>query len=366
MTPSQSPEQRAEIRPAALESGSSEVPRKIVLFCLTALGVIGCVAMILAFVPAITWAVALAVATQTPSQWLAAKVRRPSFAAILSVVLVLLLLVCPVALLLYNLGSQLLSLIDLVRSGAAQDWVAQMLAAYPRIDQVLTHAKALVSLREGSQAAAGYLGGKLQDVLTGSVRAITQVGIMLFTLFFLYKDGDKARSAFQSILPVRVDQAKRLIRRMADTISSSLQGSVLIAAVQGSLGGLMFWALAVPQAFLWAFLMGLLALIPSLGTFLIWMPVAIFLALSGHVIKAIILLAWGLGVISTVDNLLYPTLVGNRLRLHTIPIFFAVLGGIALFGLSGLVLGPLLLTTTLELLHLWSPAILPLKEPRDA
>ena len=104
--------------------------------------------------------------------------------------------------------------------------------------------------------------------------------------------------------------------------------------------------------------MALLATIPSLGTFLVWMPVAIYLALSHHWIKASILFGWGACVIGTVDNLLYPTLVSSRLQLHTVPVFFAVLGGIALFGITGVVIGPLVLTTAVTLLRLWKPGIL--------
>lgn len=363
MTASPNPEQiieDREVRGRLSQAALKGLPRKVVLFCLTALGVIGCFALVGSFVPAITWSVAVAVATQRPYRWLAAKVGKPPIAALLSVLLVLLLLVVPVVLLLYNVGGQLLSLISLVRSGAAQDWASQMLTTYPRLHQALTHLQGFVSLRESSQAAAAYFAGKLQAVLASSVRTVTQVAIMLFTLFFLYKDGDKARNAFRSVLPIHPDQADFLIGRMSDSISSSLQGSLLIAVIQATLGGIMFWALSVPQAFLWAFIMGLLALIPSLGTFLVWMPVAVFLALSGHAVKAGILAGWGMGVISTVDNLLYPKLVGGRIKLHTIPIFFSVLGGIALFGLSGLVLGPLLLTTTIALLHLWNPKTLPL------
>ena len=348
------------------DQARQHLPRTIVLFLLTTAAVLGCVALVSSFVPAIAWAIALAVAARPVYSWLARKLGKPGPAAVLSVFLIALLLVGPALLLLYSIGTQLLSLITLVRSGAPQDWVTGMLATYPRIDRALDHLRGVVSVKQGSQAAAAYAAGKLQAVLAGSVRTLTQIAIMLFTLFFLFRDGDKARQALHTALPMRPDQGEFLIARMAETISASLQGSVTIAAIQGSLGGLIFWALSVPQAPLWAFVMGLLALVPSLGTFLVWMPVAVFLALSGHLIKAAILFAFGAGVIGTVDNLLYPTLVGNRLRLHTIPIFFSVLGGIALFGITGLVLGPLLLTTTLALLHLWNPDTIPLSSSSNS
>ena len=341
-------------------------PRTVVLFLITALGCLGCMLLVEAFVPAVTWAVALAVATQTPYRWLAKKLGNPTIASALAVLVILLLLVAPLTLIVYSIGSQLLALVALFRSGTAQDWAAGMLTTYPHLNALAQKVQGLVSFKEGTQAAAGYVAGKLQGVLAGSVNTVTQLGIMVFTLFFLYKDGAMFRRALLSAIPTSGGDADSIVQRMSQTISASLQGSLTIAAIQGSLGGMMFWALSVPQAFLWACLMGLLALVPSLGTFLIWMPVAVFLALSGHPVKALILFGWGVLVIGSVDNLLYPSLVGNRLRLHTIPIFFSVLGGIALFGLSGLVLGPLLLTTTLSLLHVWNPAILPLARPQKS
>ena len=334
-------------------------PRKIVLFSLTAVLAVVTLAMILDFVPAITWAVAIVVATYRPYRWLAGKVGSPSIASILAVTLVFILLVAPAVLLFYTLSDQVLALISLFRSGAAQDWAAKMLDKYPHLSQSLARIQDAISFKDGSQAAAGYFAGKLQGILTGSIRIITQVIIMLFTLFFLYRDGEQAREGFKSLLPLRREQANFLLKRISDTISSSLLGRLLIVTLQGSLGGVMLWILAVPNPLLWAFLMGLLAFIPALGTFLIWMPLAVFLAVSGHIVKAIILLAWGLGVVGTVDNLLYPKLVGDRLKLHTVLTFFAVLGGLSIFGLSGLVIGPILLTATIAILQFWNPEILP-------
>jgi predicted PurR-regulated permease PerM len=128
----------------------------------------------------------------------------------------------------------------------------------------------------------------------------------------------------------------------------------------------MFWVLGVPAALVWALVMAVLATIPSLGTFLVWMPVAVYLALTGHWVKAGILVGWGTFVIGTVDNLLYPTLVGTKIQMHTVPVLFAVLGGIALFGISGVVLGPLVLTTAVTLLRFWSPKALPQSEDDPA
>jgi len=157
----------------------------------------------------------------------------------------------------------------------------------------------------------------------------------------------------RSFLPLQEYQKDLLLTRIYDTLYATLQGSLSIALIQGTLGGLMFWILGIPAALLWGVFMSLMALIPSLGTFLVWMPAAIYLFLTGHHWKSAILIAWGALVISTIDNVLYPTLVGVRLRLHTAAVLFSVLGAIALVGIPGIVLGPLILNVALTLIAFW-------------
>ncbi len=126
-----------------------------------------------------------------------------------------------------------------------------------------------------------------------------------------------------------------------------------MAAVQGLLGGLMFAALGLPAPLLWGVVMALLAVVPVLGTFIVWIPASCFLALEGSWGKAVILILWGSLVVGTIDNLLRPVLVGKRLKIHTVPAFMSVIGGLVVFGASGLILGPVILTITIVLLELW-------------
>jgi predicted PurR-regulated permease PerM len=195
--------------------------------------------------------------------------------------------------------------------------------------------------------------------LGGSLATLTQIVLMLFTLFFLYRDREACMDALRSLLPLEEHQKDVLLKRIGDAIYATLQGSLSIALIQGSLGGLMFWILGIPAAMVWGVFMSLMALIPSLGTFLVWMPAAAYLFLSGHHWKAFILFAWGALVISTIDNVLYPTLVGSRLQLHTVAVLFSVLGAIALLGIPGIVLGPLILTITLTLISFWQQRVVP-------
>lgn len=324
-----------------------------VLAVVTAVGVVLCLLIAASFVPALTWSVALAVSLQKPYAWLERRLKHPALTAVVGTALVLLVVVVPVVLLVWNLSGEVAGLAQQVQSGAAQSWAHSMLQKYPKVQHLFHGATQTMDLQNSSKAAAGWLAGKLQTVLSGGVRTVTQMAVTLYALFFLFKDGGKARAAMKSVLPVEPGEADHLLHRMAESMKATILGSLTIAAIQGTLGGLAFFALGVPQAAVWAVVMAMMATIPSLGTFVVWAPVAVFLALSGSLMKAAILTGWGVAVIGSVDNFLYPTLVSRRLQVHPLPAFFAVLGGVALFGISGLVLGPLSLVTTMELIRLW-------------
>lgn len=134
---------------------------------------------------------------------------------------------------------------------------------------------------------------------------------------------------------------------------ATIDGTLAVAAVQGTLGGLMFWQLGLPSPLLWGIVIGALAVVPVLGAFVVWIPAAIFLALEGGWGKALVLIGWGGVVVGGIDNLLYPILVGNRLKMHTVLAFISVVGGLIVFGPSGLILGPVAVTITMWLLEIW-------------
>jgi len=344
-----------------LTAANAAIPvnwRAVVLFIITLVAVGLCLAVLSPFFPAITGAVALAVAVRKPYAWLERHLRHRTLAAAIGVLLVVMLILTPVLLVVQSLGHRVIEAATAIQSGSVQDWVTDRIDRLPWLNHLVDEALGLVNLRQAAQGTAGFVGNRLKRLLTGSVATATQTVLMLFTLFFALRDRHEAAALFRSVLPLNESQRDRLVERMRNTIEATMQGSVTIAAIQGSLGGIMFWILGVPSAAVWGLTMALLATIPSLGTFLVWMPLAIYLAVSGHWVKALILAGWGASVISTVDNLLYPTLVGRKMQLHTVPVLFSVLGAIGLFGISGIVLGPLILTTGVTLLRCWSDGAL--------
>jgi len=157
--------------------------------------------------------------------------------------------------------------------------------------------------------------------------------------------------------PLPEVEMHRLFQRVGDTVYATIYGTLVVAAVQGVLGGLVFWWLALPAPLLWGLVMAALAIVPVLGAFIVWVPTAIFLALNGSWGDAMTLTVWGVVVVGGSDNLLYPMLIRDRMRLHTIPAFISVVGGLLLFGASGLILGPVAVTITIFLLRFWGTSI---------
>jgi predicted PurR-regulated permease PerM len=172
---------------------------------------------------------------------------------------------------------------------------------------------------------------------------------MIVVLFYFLRDQESILANLRSLVPLSQDETDRLFSRITETIRISLYGKVVVAAIQGCLGGLIFWWLGLPAPAFWGFIMALLSVLPVLGAFVIWVPAAAALALEGDWVRALVLIGWGILIVHPVDNFLGPVLVGTRLRLHTLLIFFSVIGGLAAFGASGIVLGPVTIAIAVSL-----------------
>jgi predicted PurR-regulated permease PerM len=228
--------------------------------------------------------------------------------------------------------------------GWVMDWASQ----YIHIDREAAERFVI----ERVQAWAEVLAGSTLMVVGGAVGAIVQMALVVFTLFYMFRDGERIRQAAFELLPIERVQAHDIAARTLEVIGATVYGVLVIAAIQGTLGTLIFWVLGLPSPLIWGVVMFFLSMIPMAGAFLVWVPAAIYLALTGAFIKAGVLGAWGLLVISSIDNFLSPRLVGQRARLHELLIFFSVLGGLEVFGVLGLILGPVVVAVTLALVEM--------------
>jgi len=174
--------------------------------------------------------------------------------------------------------------------------------------------------------------------------------IAIFVLFFLLRDGRSVLRRMTVMLPLRPDQVRRLFALVLETLHAIVYGTLAMAVIQGTLTGLAFWFLGLTSPVVWGLLATFLAVLPIVGTTLVWFPAACMLLFSGHWIKGVVLLLWGVAVVHPVDNILRPYLIGGRVKLSTLYVFFAVIGGLKVFGALGLVVGPLVLAITVALL----------------
>jgi predicted PurR-regulated permease PerM len=331
-----------------------ETPWQQTTLFLFTLGVlIVCALILFPFFPALVGAVVLAVITQRPYAWLAIKIKQPSACAALALVLVILSVIVPGFFLAQDLGRQAFDAVNALREDSSQQKIADFLGRHPALaDQVQAYTDSF-DISNAARAIAAYLGRNMAGFLGNSARIITQLVLMLVLLFFLFRDRALALRFLRSLLPLREEETTQLLARLDDTIYATALGRLVIAVIQGLLAGLAYWLLGVPGVILWGFTTALLAMIPGFGAVLVWAPIALFLGFTGHWGKAAGLALWGGVVVSTIDNILYPILIGSRLRAHTATILIAILGGIALFGIPGIILGPVTFSVAATLLDFW-------------
>ena len=322
----------------------------------TAIALYLCWLMIKPFLGVVAWAIVLVIVFYPVHTRLASRIKRPGLRALLSCFLVVLIIVLPLIVLttliaqelaqvIPNLPAQMSHLLNSPTSplGRLSGWLQTRFG----IDTVSSKGFVVEHLKQSSDWLLGSSLNWMRNIVSGIVRAF----FVLFTMYYLFKDGDKIVDKLPAALPLGRKQSEAIILRTKEVVSASVYGVVAIAAIQGLLGGIAFWVLGIPSPLLWAVLMGFVCMIPLAGSFLVWLPLSIYLMITGHWTKAIILIVWGALVISTVDNLLRPKLVGGQTKLHELLVFFAVLGGISVFGLLGIVLGPVVLAITLGLLR---------------
>lgn len=190
-------------------------------------------------------------------------------------------------------------------------------------------------------AASEFMASQAVSIGQDALRLFVSVGIMLYVLFFLFRDGREIGLAVRDSIPLHRDYTVRLLARFTSVVRATVKGNVAIALVQGGIGGIAFWLLGIQAALLWGVVMALLSLVPAVGSALLWFPTAIYFLLSGEIAKGVILLGVGVGI-SFIDNLLRPRLVGRESRLPDYVVLVSTLGGLSVFGPNGFIIGPLI------------------------
>lgn len=331
----------------------------LILAAATAIAIYLCFEIVRPFVPAIAWALTLAVAIFPVHARIERRVKQPSLAAALTVVLVAAIIIAPALFVAEQLAEQTAAAIELFKGELEVKGLAGIVGDGSALGSAINWVEANYDVSAQLRTLAVESLPRLSRVVTGSIWMALQLVVMLFTLFFLLRDRCVALERFRSLMPMSKFEVDRIIVRVRDTLHATVIGTVAVSLIQGALTGLAFWVLGLPAPLLWAAVGAILGFFPVLGTFMVWIPASIWFALNGEIGKAVILAAWGATVVSFIDNMLYPVLVGGEMRLHTAQVFFAVAGGLLLFGASGVILGPIVLAITISLLEIWRRRLLP-------
>lgn len=317
-------------------------------------GILLCVLIAWPFLGAITWALTLAILFLPLHVRIERNIRHPNIAALLSTTIVIVVVVVPAAFVVERLiteaASGILSLQARVESGELQ----ALLDRHPAIAPFGAWIDRQFDLPSMMSAIATWLSNLGAIFVKGSLLQVVEVFITFYLLFYLLRDRLAAKTMIKAWLPLTPPETEQVFRRVAETVHATVYGTFAVAAVQGTLGGLMFWVLGLPTPLLWGLVMGLLSIVPVLGAFVVWIPAAILLLLDGSWVRALILATWGGIVVGSIDNVLRPIFVGTQLRLHTIPAFISIVGGLLLFGAPGFILGPLTATMTMLLVEFWT------------
>jgi predicted PurR-regulated permease PerM len=230
----------------------------------------------------------------------------------------------------------------------AWEWLSSHIAA----EGVTVDLPGLV--RQGASRAGEYMATELGAVIRNIVLFLFELFVMLFALFYVLRDGDSILNQLRHLLPFEETMTDRMLAEARELIFASVTTSLVIAAVQGMLCGGAFAIVGLGSAVFWGVVMGFLSLLPVVGAWPIWIPAALWLFSTGHTVRALVLIAICGALGAAIDNILRPVLLGGRASLNGLLVFISVLGGIAVFGVLGIVLGPIVVATAVGILDVYS------------
>jgi predicted PurR-regulated permease PerM len=304
------------------------------------------------FYGAVFWATILAILFAPLYRRLADKMRqRCSLAALATVLVIFLLVILPAALIAGMLLQEGFQVYEKVRSGewSLSDYFSRVYEALPAWITTLLDRLQLTTLGEvqerlsaGFAKGAQFVAGQALNIGQNTLDFVVSFFIMLYLLFFLLRDGRALGQRIRAAVPLRDELQHNFYGKFADVVRATIKGTIVVAIVQGALGGLMFWFLGIQAPVLWGVVMAFLSLLPAVGTALVWAPVAIYFLATGALWQGIVLAAYGVLVIGLVDNVLRPVLVGKDTKMPDWIVLLSTLGGMAIFGLNGFVIGPLI------------------------
>ncbi len=312
------------------------------------------------FFIAIAWAVVLSILFYPLYVFILKYIRWKSATSFIVLVVILLVIIGPVSYLSFLLIQEIRGLISATDTGVIAG--IDEILHHPSLERFLDRIMSFFNITEKEltqtfNETVRQLGhealGAVRKGIAGIVTGVIDFIFMTITIFFLLKDGPGLAKKMLDNMPFSAVQKSAVVNKLKDTIIATMFGGVVVAVVQGAAGGIAFALLGISSPVLWGSAMAIASFLPMIGPFVIWMPAAVYLIVKGSIGKGIALLLIGTFGISVIDNFLRPAIIGSRTRMHYLLLFFTVLGGIKVFGLIGIILGPLVLALLLSVIDVF-------------
>ncbi|RYZ12937.1 MAG: AI-2E family transporter [Comamonadaceae bacterium] len=323
-----------------------------VFLALLALVTVAFIWILMPFFGAVMWAVAFAILfTPLYRRLLRRMPGQRTWSALASLAIALFIVILPLALIGISLVQEIALVTQNIRTGqinfagyfqqiydAVPRWVLNLLERFNLGDMAAWQARISEGAAQGSQVVAG----QALTIGQNTFDFVVSFFVMLYLLFFLLRDGTELSKMVREALPLAKPHTHYLLNKFTTVIRATIKGNVAVAIAQGAIGGVAFWFLGVQGALLWAVLMAFLSLLPAVGAALIWAPVAVYFLATSHFWQGAVLIFVGVFVIGLVDNILRPILVGKDTQMPDYIVLMSTIGGMALFGINGFVIGPVI------------------------
>ena len=326
------------------------------------------------FFAPIAWAAVFAIVFFPLYEKLLARLKRPRIASSIMCLLIVVLIVGPIAYLFVALVNEAASAVakvnEMYQSGTLDKLYTVQLPWMETIKENMSqyydmsHVDFDNIIKESIDKVSGVILGQTSWLIANGTKAVFYFFLMIFSMFYFFRDGDSIIGTLKRLTPLTEEQIDVTFRHLRDVTEATMYGGVMIALLQGLLGGVLFAIVGIPSAIFWGAIMAFLSIIPLVGAFIVYVPAGIILILGGSYISGIVVIAAGTLIISQIDNVLRPMLISGKTSLHPLLLFFAIMGGIYLWGLLGIIIGPIIAAIFVTLIRILELRLHP--EPEEA
>ncbi len=342
--------------PAKTDKVSFHTMRSVFFFGLIIILGLGMLYLIRPFIYPIFWAAVFAVSFYPFYGWIKKHLISPGASSLVAVLMIVILVFLPLTVI---SGLVVSESIDIYKSVVEGDYEQTIRTITESLDgtaigSYVEQVQASVSANATNLAKSVSLGllRSAQQITGASLKFLVQFFIMIYTLYYFFKDGPKMLSRLMHLSPLGDRYEEMLYKRFTSTTRATLKSTLIIGGIQGTLSGILFFIAGIQGAFIWGIIMVIIAVIPAIGTAVILLPAAVIMLILGNFWQAIMLFV-GAIVVGFIDNLLRPPLVGKDTQMHPLVVLFATLGGIMLFGVSGFIIGPIIAAMFISVLSIY-------------